>query len=144
MKTKTQTKYALVFLRVALGWLFFYAGLAKILNPEWTSAGYLSGAKTFPGLFQWFASAGNIEWVDFLNEWGLLLIGLSLILGLFVRYSSYAGIAMMVLYWLPSLDFPYVDHGILVDDHVVYILVFYVFIKAKAGEHLGLDKKFKK
>jgi len=78
-----------------------------------------------------------------LNEWGLLLIGLSLILGLFVRYASYAGIALMALYWLPVLDFPKVDHGILVDDHIIYILAMIVFIKAKAGEHLGLDKKYK-
>ncbi len=143
MDKNKQTKYALAALRIGMGWLFFYAGLSKILNPEWTSAGYLSGAKTFPGLFQWFSQAGNIGWVDFLNEWGLLLIGLSLILGLFVRYASYAGIALMALYWLPVLDFPKVDHGILVDDHIIYILAMIVFIKAKAGEHLGLDKKYK-
>jgi thiosulfate dehydrogenase [quinone] large subunit len=141
---KEKTKIGLVTLRLGMGWYFFYAGLSKILNPEWTSAGYLSGAKTLPGLFEWFAQAGNVGWVDFLNEWGLLLIGLSLILGLLVRYASIAGMVLMVFYWLPVLDFPYVGHGIIVDDHIIYMLVFYVFIKAQAGMHFGLDKKFLK
>jgi thiosulfate dehydrogenase [quinone] large subunit len=141
---KEKTKIGLVTLRLGMGWYFFYAGLSKILNPEWTSAGYLSGAKTLPGLFEWFAQAGNVGWVDFLNEWGLLLIGLSLILGLLVRYASIAGMVLMVFYWLPVLDFPYVGHGIIVDDHIIYMLVFYVFIKARAGMHFGLDKKFLK
>jgi len=133
-------QYALTALRVGLGWLFFYAGLSKIIDPTWSAAGYLGNASTFPGLFEWLASAGNIGWVSFLNEWGLLLVGLGLILGLFVRYASYAGMLLMFLYWLPILDFPSVGHGILVDDHIIYIAVFAVLIVMNAGKYFGLDK----
>ncbi len=134
-------QHALVALRIGMGWLFFYAGLSKIIDPTWTAAGYLSNAITFPGLFEWLASAGNIGWVSFLNEWGLLLIGLGLILGLFVRYASYAGVVSMVLYWLPILEFPFVGHGFLVDDHIIYMLVFCVLIHFNAGKYVGFDSK---
>ena len=94
--------------RVALGVLFFYAGITKVLNPSWSAAGYLNSAKTFPGLFQWFASAGNLGWVNLVNEWGLTLVGVALISGLLVRWASLGGILLMILYYLPVLEFPYI------------------------------------
>lgn len=94
-------------LRVALGALFFYAGIVKVLNPNWSAVGYLNNAKTFPDLYHWFASAGNIGWVNLLNEWGFVLIGVALILGIFVKWASFGGIFFMALYYLPILKFPY-------------------------------------
>ena len=38
--------------------------------------------------------------VDILNTWGLILIGLGLILGLFTRVASLAGCALLMLYYL--------------------------------------------
>lgn len=126
--------------RVALGVLFFYAGITKVLNPDWSAAGYLGGAKTFPDLYQWFASAGNIGWVNFMNEWGLTLVGLALITGLLVRWASLGGILIMVLYYLAILQFPYVGaNSFLVDDHIIFITVFLVFIASNAGTFWGLD-----
>lgn len=58
-------KLSIVFLRLAMGWLIFYAGITKVLNPNWTAAGYLKGAKTFSGFYQWFALPQNIGWVNF-------------------------------------------------------------------------------
>ncbi len=128
-------------LRVAIGWLFLYAGLTKVLNPQWTAAGYLKGAKTLPGLYAWLAAPQNIGWVNFLNEWGLTLIGLALILGVLTRYAAWAGIAMMALYYLPILNFPYVgDHSYLVDEHVLYSLSLLIIIFSRAGHYWGLDK----
>ncbi len=128
-------------LRVATGWLFLYAGLSKILNPQWSAAGYLKSAQTLPGLYAWLASAQNIGWVNFLNEWGLTLIGLALILGIFTRYAAWAGMAMMALYYLPVLHFPYVGaNSYLVDEHVFYVLSLLIIIFGRAGNHWGLDK----
>lgn len=126
-------------LRLSLGWLFFYAGITKVLNPEWTAAGFLKGAKTFPGLYAWFASPGMIPLVDFLNEWGLTLLGASLMLGLFVRWAALGGALLMVLYYFPGLEFPYVNHGFLVDEHVIYLLVLLLLVQARTGHYLGLD-----
>ena len=92
-------KLALFLLRISLGWMMFYAGITKLINPEWTAMGYLNNAKTFADLFQWFALPGNIDWINFVNEWGLVLLGVSLILGVFVRISSFFGALLMLLYY---------------------------------------------
>ncbi len=131
-------------LRIALGWLFFYAGITKVLNPAWSAKGYLLGAKTFSGFYAWLASDGVLPIVDFLNEWGLTLIGAALILGLFTRISALLGAAMMILYWFPVLDFPKVDHGFLVDDHVVYALALLALAAFRAGRTWGLDARWAK
>ncbi len=128
-------------MRLALGVLFFYAGVTKILNPQWSAAGYLKASKTLPGLYAWLASSQNIGWVNFLNEWGLTLIGLSLFFGLLVRFSAPLGALMMALYFLPILNFPYVgEHYFLVDDHIIFILGLALLYFGRAGEYLGLDK----
>lgn len=135
------SKYVLFLLRVSMGVVFFYAGITKILNPEWSAAGYLGNSSVLPELYAWFANASNIGWVDILNKWGLLLIGISLILGLLVRFSASLGALMMFLYYLPLVTFPYVgDHSYIVDDHVVYIFVLILFATIGAGRFYGFDK----
>ncbi|MDA1060356.1 MAG: DoxX family protein [bacterium] len=141
---KKHEKQALTFLRVLIGWLIFYAGLSKVLNPDWTAAGFLNGAENFSEIYGWFAKPGNIGWVDFLNQWGQLAIGLGLITGTFTRLASYAGILLMALYYFPSLDFPYIGHGMIVDEHIVYIGVLVVLAEFNAGQYWGLDKGLKK
>jgi thiosulfate dehydrogenase [quinone] large subunit len=134
-------KKILALLRVALGWLFFYAGFTKLINPAWSAKGYLLGAKTFSGFYTWLTSDSVMPIVDFVNEWGLTLLGASLILGIAVRFSSMLGALMMLLYWFPVLTFPYVDHGYLVDDHIVYALVLLYFAAIGAGRYYGLGER---
>lgn len=127
-------------LRLSLGVLFFYTGLIKVLAVNWSAGGYLNSAKTFAGLYQWFGNAQNVGWVSTLNEWGLMLIGLSLLTGLFVRWSSLGGATLMVLYYFPVLSFPFIGlHSYLVDEHIIYALVFILFFMIHAGEYFGLD-----
>ena len=133
-------KTSLVALRLTMGWVYLYAGYAKIIDPTWTAAGYLSNAKTFPGFYQWFASSANIEWVNLLNMGGLFLIGAALILGAGVRLASYMGVLITVLYYFPVLTFPEVGaHGYIIDDHIIYALVFVLFAAFAAGRTWGLD-----
>ncbi|MBI2592711.1 MAG: DoxX family protein [Candidatus Colwellbacteria bacterium] len=136
--TKNEALF-LTIARVAVGWLMFYAGITKIMDPAWTAKGYLTTAKTFPELFQWFASDANIGWVNFVNEWGLTLLGISLILGIGVRLSSVLGVGLMLLYYFPVLEFPKVEHGFLVDEHIVYAAVLLFFAAVRAGRYWGLE-----
>ncbi len=134
-------RVSLLLMRLGLGVLFFYAGITKVLNPKWTAAGYLQGAQTFRGFYAWLASPANIGWVNFMNEWGLTLLGLSLFFGLLVRFSAPLGALIMALYYLPSLNFPYVgQHYFLVDEHVIFILCLALLYFTRAGEYFGLDK----
>ncbi|MEX1013669.1 MAG: DoxX family protein [Candidatus Paceibacterota bacterium] len=132
---------SILFLRVAIGWLMFYAGITKILNPDWSAEGFLNGAINFESLFTWLASPDILPFVNLLNEWGLTLIGLSLIIGIFVRWSSIFGALMMVLYYLPRLDFPYPDaNSFIIDSHIIYILVFFILFAYDAGKKFGVDR----
>lgn len=133
-------KVTLFLLRLGLGWLFFYAGITKVIDGGWSAAGYLTHASTFSGFYGWLASPGILPVTNYVNEWGLTLLGVSLILGLFVRVSSILGGLMMVLYWFPILAFPKVgEHSLLVDEHIVYTLVLLYFWAVNAGRVWGLD-----
>ena len=133
-------KLPLFLLRVSLGWLFFYAGITKVLNPSWTAEGYMRGAKTFPEFYQWMINSGMIPLVDFMNEWGLTLLGVSLILGIGLRLSSVLGAFLMLLYYFPALDFPYPNpHSYIVDEHIVYALALLLLAGLRAGRVWGLE-----
>lgn len=133
-------KNALFTLRLALGWYFMYAGISKIINPAWSAAGFLNNATSLKSLYAWFGSPTNIGWVNTLNEWGLLLIGLGLVIGLWTRYASIAGIVLMVLYYFPGLDFPMAgEHAFIVDDHIIFIIILSLFIVTDIGKYKGLD-----
>ncbi|KKU77065.1 MAG: DoxX [Parcubacteria group bacterium GW2011_GWA2_47_8b] len=138
------TKYAQISLflfRVTMGWMFFYAGITKVLNPEWSAAGYLNAAKTFAGFFHWLASPAILPITNFMNEWGLTLLGVSLILGIGVRLSSALGAVLMLLYYLPILSFPYPNtHSLIVDEHIIYIAGLLVLGSLRAGRVWGLEK----
>ena len=135
------TKLSLLALRLGLGWLFFYAGITKVLNPEWSAAGYLQGAKTFTGFYQALTTPTVLPLINFVNEWGLTLLGLSLILGWGVRWSSWLGALLMLLYYFPVLDFPYPNpHSLIVDEHIIYIAALLLLGVWRAGRVWGLDR----
>ncbi len=135
------SKFALFLLRVATGWLMFYAGITKVFDPSWSAAGYLEGAKTFPAFYQWLLQPDILPVIDFVNEWGLTLLGASLILGIGVRLSSLLGAALMLLYYFPVLDFPYPNpHSYIVDEHIIYVLVLLFFSAIRAGRVWGLER----
>lgn len=144
MNRLSSSKFLLIFfLRISMGWLMFYSGITKVLNPEWTALGYGSSAKTFTGLYQWLMSPANIGWIDFMNQWGLTLLGISLILGIGVRLSSSLGAILMLFYYFPILEFPRVgDHSYIVDEHIIYALILIFFAVDKAGRYYGLEEWF--
>lgn len=136
----TPQKVSLFLLRIGIGIIFLYAGISKLLADNWSAAGYLNNAQTFSGLYHWFASSGNIGWINFVNVWGQILIGAGLVFGFLTRWAAWGGILMMVLYYFPVLNFPYVgDHSYLVDEHIIYILVLVTLISLHAGRYIGID-----
>ena len=131
---------SLFLLRISLGWLLFWAGITKIMDPSWSAAGYLKGAKTFVWFYNWLLSPGILPIIDFLNAWGPTLIGAALILGIAVRLSSVLGAALMLLYYFPILDFPYPNpHSFIVDEHIIYGFALLALAAFRAGRAFGLE-----
>jgi len=140
----TPRHISLFFLRIALGGLFLYAGISKILDPSWTAKSFLNAAQTFHGFYTWLASPALLPVIDFVNEWALALLGLSLLLGIFVRLSSTLGAVLMLLYYFPGLSFPYLEHGFLIDDHIIYVFALLYVGIARSGRIWGIDALRKK
>ena len=137
-------KWALFVLRVVIGWMFFYAGVTKIMTPGWSAAGYLKGAATFAGFYHWLAQPSIVPIVSFINEWGLALLGLSLILGIGVRLSSVLGAVLMLMYYFPILKFPHPNvNSYIVDEHIIYAAVLLFFAAIDAGRVMGLESSWR-
>lgn len=124
-----------------MGWMFFYAGITKVMNPEWSAEGYLKGAKAMASMYEFFMSPAVLPIVNFLNAWGLTLLGASLILGIFVRYSAPLGVLLMALYYL-ALGFPMPNsHAYIVDEHIIYIAGLLALSAFNAGRIWGIDSR---
>lgn len=136
--TKAQTTL-LVLLRISLGAFFLYAGLSQLFDPSWSPQGFLLGAKSFPGLYAFFASPMMLPIIAFVNKWALTLLGISLIVGSCVRLSSLLGAVLMLLYYGAQLSFPYVGGSFLVDQHVIYIFALLFISAIDAGQWWGFD-----
>jgi thiosulfate dehydrogenase [quinone] large subunit len=104
-------------------------------------AGFLSHTKTFHDLFAPLTAPAIAPYVSFLVGYGHLLIGLSLLSGLLVRLSAPFGVALMLIYWMAHMDFPYIENAnnFLLDSHIVYAGVLIHLIVQKAGHVCGLD-----
>ena len=115
--------FILTLLRMAIGWHFLYEGMAKLIDPRWTAAGYLRNASGF--LAGWFHHLGAdpkiLHWIDILNIGGLLCIGLALLIGVSARLASAFGAALLLLYYLAVPPWPGTDVGPGSEGH--YLLV---------------------
>lgn len=141
----------LVVLRVAVGWHFLYEGLAKVLNPGWSAAGYLLDSKGLfaPVFHSMAASQGVMPVVDFLNEWGLVLIGLGLILGLFTKIATYSGMLLLLFYYLShppllgvTFAMPTEGNYFLVDKVFIEFCALGVLLLFPTGKIIGLERFF--
>jgi thiosulfate dehydrogenase [quinone] large subunit len=140
---------ALVTLRLVIGWHFLYEGLAKLTNPYWTSAGYLADAHgLFKGLFMSIAANSTaVTIVDYLNMWGLTLIGLALMLGLLTRTSTITAIVLMALYYIAAPPFVGYEYAmpaegsyLVVNKVLVELAALLVLLAYPTGTSWGLDR----
>jgi thiosulfate dehydrogenase [quinone] large subunit len=140
---------ALVVLRMLIGWHILYEGITKLFNPNWSSAPYLIDSKwIFGSFFQSLAAdPGILKVVDFLNVYGLVAIGLGLILGFFTRTAIVAGIALLSLYFLshpPLIGLKYAipNEGstLIVNKSLIEIFALVVLAVFPTGKIIGLDR----
>lgn len=142
----------LVLLRWLIGWHFLYEGIVKLSNPAWTAKNYLASADwLFSGLFQSLAdSAGAMTVVDFTNEWGLTLIGASLVLGLFSRYALIGGAALLFMYYIahPPLfasdSVPMEGSYLFINKNLIEAVAMLVLLYFPTSHIVGIDRFFVK
>ena len=122
-KFSTLQLILLVVLRFAIGWHFLYEGLVKLFMPEWSAASYLEVSTWIVApLFHWMAETPSVlAVVDFLNIWGLILIGAALIFGVFTRLASIAGMVLLALYYVANPPFVGLDFGVPQEGHYLVV-----------------------
>jgi len=140
---------AITVLRVAVGWHFLYEGIAKLTAASWSAAGYLKQARgPFAGLFKWLAGEPNLlANADLITMWGLTLVGLLLILGLFTKLASLGGIGFIVLFYLANPPFvgyfysiPTEGSYLIVNKNLVELCALVVVLVTGSGRFAGLDR----
>jgi len=146
LNSRALKKVTLTIIRVAIGWHFLYEGISKLLMEDWSSQGYLSNATGFlSGFYHWLAGGETlVNVVDFLNVYGLVLIGLALFIGFIVRFASVSGIILLLLYYFAyppfgtSLFGSAEGHFFIVNRNLIeaFLLLWFVFSK-EAG--YGID-----
>lgn len=131
----------ILFFRLTMAWTFLYAASHQVFDPHFSVAGFLSHTKTFHDLFVPFTSPSVAPIVTFLVGYGHLLIGLSLLVGLMVRVSATFGIALLLMYWMAHMDWPYIENtnNFIIDYHIVYAGALCYVIAKRAGHVFGLD-----
>src|SRR5215472_8882196 len=96
-------KLFIVFLRLTMGWTFLYAGIHHFGDDKFV-LGFLSHVKTFHDVYAPLTNPAILPVLTFLVEYGHLLIGMSLISGLFVRVSAPFAIMLLLMYWTAHMD----------------------------------------
>ena len=135
--------FALVALRVLIGWYFLYEGLVKFLNPNWTSLGYLKDSQGwFSPLFNFITEHEFLmSLADNLNIYGLTIVGL------FTKAAGFGAISLLSLYYLshpPLLNVVYMlpteGSYLWIDKNVIMLCAVVVLILFPTSTQIGLDR----
>jgi thiosulfate dehydrogenase [quinone] large subunit len=161
MEFKKELQIALGILRLAVGFIFLWAffdkflglGFSTCFDPQTKTVDYFckqawinGGSPTFgflkfatkgpfASIFQSMAGNPLVDWLFML---GLLGVGLGLMLGIFMKPSTFFGGLMLALMYLSGFLPP--QHNPLIDEHIIYIIVMAVLCLTQSGKYLGLGK----
>jgi thiosulfate dehydrogenase (quinone) large subunit len=154
--TSTQ-QVALVVLRTLIGWHFLYEGFFKLWRPAWTrdgtmlgpwsSAGYLRAATgPFADLFHRMAASPLLPTIDHVVSIGLVLVGLSLILGLFTQAGCLGAMVLLAMFYVAQIP----THGLhepgnegaylFVNKNLVEAAAVFAVFAFRTGRLAGLDR----
>jgi thiosulfate dehydrogenase [quinone] large subunit len=144
--------FSLTFLRILIGWHFLYEGLVKLFSsPAWSAKSYLLGSfGPVAKLFKAMASHPTLlHVIDFMNIWGLILIGISLFTGLMARPFKICGIVLLLLYYfayppLASLGIsaPVEGNYWIVNKNLIEMAALFVLYMFPSSHITGIDRLF--
>ena len=147
---ENKTRYVWGLLRLAMGLIFLWAFIDKVFGLGFATTpekSWLAGGSPTAGFLQFavhgpfadfYHGLAGIPMIDWLFMLGLLFVGVSLTLGIFVKLGSLTGAVMLFLMYtavgMPPENNPFID------DHLVYILVMVGLMMSNSGDYLGFGK----
>jgi thiosulfate dehydrogenase (quinone) large subunit len=151
-------QFCLVSLRTVVGWHFAYEGFYKLMLPgwsrdghplpAWTAAGYLKGASgPFAATFHSLAaSPGIAHAVDIAVPLGLLLVGLSLMLGLLTEIGCAGAALFLAMFYLSQPPFSGMPQAgaegtyLIVNKNLIELIAVLTITAFRTGAIAGLDQ----
>lgn len=138
--------------RISIGLIFLWAFFDKLLGLGFSTAPdqawLMGGSPTtgflkfgvhgpFADFFHSLAGGGMIDWIFML---GLLFIGVSLTLGIFMKLGGWSGVIMLFLMYLAAGLPP--EHHPFIDDHIINLLVILLVMWGNGGKYFGFGNKW--
>ena len=150
-------------LRIALGLVFLWAFLDKLLALGFATGRAEDGSVDFLGPAAWingasptsgfllngtdgplatlFRDMAGTPVVDWLFMLGMIGVGVALLLGIGMRVAAVAGAAQMLLIRAAA---PLPENNPIVDEHIIYALALFALLFAGAGNHWGLGRLWRR
>jgi thiosulfate dehydrogenase (quinone) large subunit len=153
-------QFSLIALRTVIGWHFAYEGFYKLMLPGWSRSGQLIAPFSAEGYLKaasgplaplFHSLAGNasmMHTVDIAVPLGLLLVGLSLMLGLLTQIGCAGAIAFLTLFYLsqpPLSGMPQAGAEgayLLVNKNLIELIAVLALLSFRTGWIAGLDHLF--
>ena len=139
---------AITLLRVVIGWHFLYEGVSKLTSTTWSAAGYMKASRgPLAEFFKWIASQPHLlDNANLITMYGLTVVGLLLMLGLFTRLAAAGGIGFILLFYLCNPPFigyfyaiPTEGTYLIVNKNLVELSALVVILLTGTGRFAGLD-----
>ena len=149
MKLSRSAMLAITVLRVVVGWHFLYEGLAKLTSASWSAAGYMKVSRgPFAAFFHWIAGQPQLlDKANLITMYGLTIVGVLLMLGLFTRLASLAGIGFILLFYFANPPFvgyfyslPSEGSYLIVNKNLVELCALVVIFTTGSGRFAGVDR----
>lgn len=142
---------SLTVLRIAIGWHFLYEGLLKVTSPDWSASYYLyNSTGPFASIFKSMAlSPIVLGLTDILNQWGLVIIGISLMNGFISRWACLGGMVLLALYYLANplfigLGDTSISEGyyLIVNNNLIEFIALWILFQFRDSKVYGIDYFF--
>jgi thiosulfate dehydrogenase (quinone) large subunit len=147
---------ALVVLRTLIGWHFLYEGYYKLVLPAWSTAGaplpvwsaggYLRAATgPLAPAFHALAASTLAPWIDTAIPIALVLVGLSLVLGVFTARGCQGAVLLLVSFYLAAIPLDGVPRPgaegtyLLVNKTLIELAAAFVVLTGRTDTIAGLD-----
>lgn len=149
---------SLIVLRTLIGWHFAYEGFYKLMLPAWSrgggrlgpfsAEGYLRSATgPFAGAFHAVATHPSLmHATDLIVPIGLLLVGLSLMLGLFTQVGCAGAAAFLALFYFSQPPLGGIPQAgaegayLIVNKNLVELSAVLTVMAFRTGAIAGLDR----
>ena len=139
---------AITVLRIVIGWHFLYEGVSKLTSTTWSAAGYMKASRgPLAEFFRCIASQPHlIDNANLITMYGLTIVGVLLMLGLFTRLAAAGGIGFILLFYLCNPPFigyfyaiPTEGTYLIVNKNLVELCALVVILLTGSGRFAGLD-----